>query len=269
MEYVKKQRLGQIKACASEKATHVLQTKEEYSEMIGIASMYRDKMQKSEAREKTAQEKVSTLQSENSRLREDTSSLRSENMQLSQTTVKVTALEQEKEDLQKRVSELEEAAIQGEGLNRNLLRIMRERANAERHISPKKQHDGFIVLQSREWRERLPNKNILRTWKSIIQTPFDASMELRYVEKQIFEALTECVLADISCTRYVLPEDNGRCVCSEDGENVLYSWRFCADFRSGYWNAIIYTTLPLVVPLERRARHQRENRKTVSISAKK
>ena len=36
------------------------------------------------------------------------------------------------------------------GLNENLLRIARERANAERKLKPKKEHTGYLVVSSGE-----------------------------------------------------------------------------------------------------------------------
>ena len=36
------------------------------------------------------------------------------------------------------------------GLNENLLRIARERANADRKLKPKKEHTGYVVVSSTE-----------------------------------------------------------------------------------------------------------------------
>ena len=49
--------------------------------------------------------------------------------------------------------DLEEACRKIEylnGLNKNLLRIARERANADRKLRPKKTHTGYVVLTSSE-----------------------------------------------------------------------------------------------------------------------
>ena len=155
MEYVRKSSLGGFRLCGEEDATHVLQTHEEYSEMVGIASMYRDSSRKAEAREKGAREKYTALQSENRHLQEENtslqievSSLRRQVQQLTQSADRTVALEKEKNVLQNRISELEESVKQAEGLNRNLLRICTERSNADRNIRPKKQHDGYLVLIS-------------------------------------------------------------------------------------------------------------------------
>ena len=267
MEYVRKSSLGGFRTCGEDDATHVLQTHEEYSEMVGIASMYRDSSRKAEAREKRAREKYIALQSENKRLQEENaslqtevSSLRRQILQSAQSADHTAALEKEKIVLRDRVTELEQSVAQAEGLNRNLLRISRERANADRRISPKKRHDGYLVLQSREWRERLSDKSVMQTWKSVLQTPYDASMEPEIAEKQIFDDLVNYVLGDLGVIRYVPAEENGRCLLPEEGTsaNTLYCWRYNADYQSGYWSVIIYTINPLVVPPERRARQGRK-----------
>ena len=267
MEYVRKSSLGGFRLCGEEDATHILQTQEEYAEMIGIATMYRDNVRKAETREKATRKKYTALQTENKHLQEENATLRIENSSLckknSQSTQladRTAALEKEKNALRNRMAELEQAVSQAEGLNRNLLRICRERANADRNIRPKKQHDGYLVLQSREWRERLSDKSVMQTWKSVLQTPYDASMEPEIAEKQIFDDLVNYVLGDLGVIRYVPAEENGRCLLPEEGTsaNTLYCWRYNADYQSGYWSVIIYTINPLVVPPERRARQGRK-----------
>ena len=262
MEYVKKQAFGGIRTCGKDEATHVLQTVSDYGEMIEIASMYRDLSRTAEKREKKTKEKYNTLQLENTKLRENNSSLRDQIAMLSQEIKRAKNLEREKEELAVRITDLEAEVEKEKNLNQNLLRISRERANADRKISPKKQHDGYLVLQSQEWRERRSDKNtIRRTWRSIIQTPFDASVDPVIAEKQIFDSLTGSVLKSLGCDKYVLPEDNGKLYNTEDDENVLYFWYYGADYRSGYWNVFIYTTKPLIVPPDRRARNYRGRNK--------
>ena len=39
-------------------------------------------------------------------------------------------------------------------LHRNMIRIMTERANQKRGIKPKKNHDGYVVLESRQWTQK-------------------------------------------------------------------------------------------------------------------
>ena len=261
MEYMKKQSFGGLRACEKKEATHVLQSTAEYTQMINIASMYRESMQKAEARKEKAENKSTALQAENRQLQAKISSLKKDIEKSSQAMDQISVLEQEKRDLKARIAKLEDDVSQEKILNRNLLRIARERANADRRIFPKKQHDGYIVLQSREWRERLADRFVMHTWKSIIQTPYDSSMNLEIAGVHIFDDLVNFVLSDIGVTKYVSPEDSGHCFRSEDAEDILYCWRFVSDFRSGYISAIIYTTGQLVVSPDRRARQYREGTK--------
>ena len=53
----------------------------------------------------------------------------------------------------KLAAEQQESALQRE-LNANLLRITKERANAERDLKPKKEHTGYVVLTSAEKESR-------------------------------------------------------------------------------------------------------------------
>ena len=268
MEYVKKQTFGGVRTCHKDEATHVLQTVSDYDELIEIAAMYRDNARKAESREKKTREKYTALLSENEQIQDNNSSLRAQISSLhkkisnsAQFADLAASLEEEKTALQDHIAELEEAVEQAQGLNRNLLRISRERANADRRISPKKKHDGYLVLESREWRERLSDKTIMHTWKSVIQTPYDASMEPETVENQIFDDLVNFVLGDLGVSRYI-PAEDGNCMCPEDGDtgNTMYCWRYNADYRSGYWSVIIFTIHPLIVPQERRARKDRKAR---------
>ena len=60
--------------------------------------------------------------------------------------------------------DLEEACRKIEylnGLNKNLLRIARERANADRKLRPKKTHTGYVVLTSSEKEYRYKTMRII------------------------------------------------------------------------------------------------------------
>lgn len=263
MEYVKKNSLGVLKKCEEAEASHVMQTVGEYKELLDIAKMYRDDLYREQQRyldlkkaNASLQDKIERQQDENDRL---CSRVQDMELRISDTEKEYA---RRISDLKEHISEQDVAVKQAQKLNENLKRICRERANSDRNITPKKEHDGYLVLQSRDWGERLPDRRMVRTWKSVLQTPYDASIEQSVIEKQILEDLTERVLIDIGCLHYVSLEDNGTYTCVDDG-NVLYCWRCSADYKSGYWCVIIYTTKPLVVPLERRYRtvRRKQNRK--------
>lgn len=260
MEYVKRSSLGAVKKCNEEEASYVMQTMGEYKELLQIAKMYRDDLHREQQRYLDLKKVNASLQNKLERQQDENDRLCS---QVQDMELRISDTEKEYArritDLKEHISEQEVAVKQAQKLNKNLKRICRERANADRNITPKKEHDGYLVLQSREWRERLPDRRMVRTWKSVLQTPYDASIEQSVIEEQILEDLTEKVLVDIGCLHYVSPEDNGIYTYVDD-ENLLYCWHFCSDYKSGYWCVILYTTRPLIVPVERRYKNSQRTK---------
>ena len=171
-------------------------------------------------------------------------------------------------------------------LNDNLLRIMRERANQARGIQDKKVHNGFIVLESRQWMmkyervlwfdesvERLYYRGIKTleqavkdgyaairqswrtTWRSYIQTPFEASLLFKDIEEDLMAALMSS-LETMGCLDRQNDDSNGEYIefVDEDEKpiNGMFRWNFKANYRTGLWEAEVYTTEELVVPEENR-----------------
>lgn len=263
MEYIKRNSLGVLKKSEEADASHVMQTVGEYKELLDIAKMYRDDLHREQQRYLDLKKANASLLNKLERQRDENDRLccRVQDMEL-----RISDIEKKYAgritDLKEHITEQDLAVKQAQKLNENLRRICRERANSDRGITPKKEHDGYLVLQSREWRERLSDRRMVRTWKSVIQTPYDASIEPEVIEKQVFGDLIDGVLVDIGCLHYVLPEDNGKYTYEDDG-SVMYCWRYSTDYKSGYWCVIIYTTRPLVVPVERRHKKSqgKKNRK--------
>ena len=166
-------------------------------------------------------------------------------------------------------------------LNNNLKRIARERANQARNIRPKKDHDGYLVMISRQWTEHYEyeytkeeydaldssfrnrhsfpykEKRTASAWKSTIQTPYDASIPLNQIRGQIMSDLWNGgVLEDIGCPKMLKDEYNGTYYewPDEDGYGVngMYRWTFQANYKAGYWELEIFTTKSLRVPEGRR-----------------
>lgn len=176
--------------------------------------------------------------------------------------------------LQEQLANAQTAVRNEKNLNENLVRIMRERANQSRGIKPKKQHDGYIVLESRQWKEKYKEeiwdtedhraryvgslgvarkKGYLRTvqktadtWKSLLQTPYESRIPLDQVRYKIEEDLLgKEILRGIGCTGMHEGYENS---AFDRNENILYRWVFKANHHSRLWELEIYTTNELTVP---------------------
>ena len=82
-------------------------------------------------------------------------------------------------------------ALERENLNKNLLRIMKERANADREIVPKKKHHGYIILYLQELyvkQEAYKSSTCDEppTWKTQVQTPYPINFKSFEIKKQVF-----------------------------------------------------------------------------------
>lgn len=61
-------------------------------------------------------------------------------------------------------------------LNKNLIRICTERANAERKIPNKKDRSGYMIAGTKEINFRLKNGNYTDAWETTLRTPWPYNM---------------------------------------------------------------------------------------------
>ena len=151
-------------------------------------------------------------------------------------------------------------------LNANLLRISRERANADRGLRPKKVHTGYVVVTSseKEIRYRGGRNKLLtaKVWETVLQSPYSVDFTESQARQLIEEnLLTEKngLLADVGIT--LICHGNGYETLTEVENwkeikilhNALFSRQLRANYRVGYWEYIIQHTKPLgIVPTEMR-----------------
>ena len=138
-EFVKKPAIGGYKpvpgGSSDSECTHVILTLGEYA---GLKREISSAQQAARNAEYNADKKIHQIQSEaQSRITD------------AEKKVAKNTAEWEK----KLAAEQQESALQRE-LNANLLRITKERANAERGLKPKKEHNGYVVLTSVEKESR-------------------------------------------------------------------------------------------------------------------
>lgn len=153
-------------------------------------------------------------------------------------------------------------------LNANLLRISKERANADRKLRPKKEHTGYLVVFSGEKEHQFKDENrrVKRVllWETVIQSPYVVDFPEAQIRKQILE---ELLRKDEDGYRLIdrlgingiynkgygsMIEDREWCT-GPDKFNIMLKPKFRANFRAGYWEVICLHTKPLnVVPKDMR-----------------
>lgn len=177
---------------------------------------------------------------------------------------------------QQKVSSMEQALAGAQeeiayqrNLNANLLRISRERANAERKLKPKKEHTGFVVVTSGEKEHRYKDGNRhLRTVllrETVLQSPYSVDFTEAQARKEIFEDLFQgdesgCSLIERMGIDAFYADGYAELV--EDTQwrdvyqqyNVMVETHLKANFRTGYWELSCLHTKPLgVIPKDMRA----------------
>ena len=142
-----------------------------------------------------------------------------------------------------------------------LLRINRERANAERGLRPKKTRPGYIVLYSEEkdYPYRDGRKLIkVRMWETTLQSPYPTGLAeaaaRRQLEEDLFSEENEWLSAAIGITgRYLDDYEKMRAEKHLNTNDPFFQGnialatlqRLKRNFRSGYWEVSLLHTKPL------------------------
>jgi len=159
----------------------------------------------------------------------------------------------EKQDSQKRIEAIQSDFNKSQmeihrlnDLNANLLRIMRERANSRRGVKPKKNHHGYIILdssqqnyvfrylvQGRTYSDEYP------CWKVRVQSPYDCSIPYETIKKNIERDLlsifgsslgVKSVYSDIS----KLNHESIKEMWDED-KNFIFKTSYKANMKACLW----------------------------------
>lgn len=230
--------------------THVLLTKEEYMRLL--------------------QEKAKAEQEKRFAEGEAREKIRMSEQELKYRTAAAEKFAKEKiqQVEQELDAERSESAYQ-RSLNENLLRISRERANADRRLRPKKEHTGYVVVSSAEkeisYKDYYGKNKKVMLWETVLQSPYSVDFTEEQARHQMQELFNR--------------GENGRWLISQIGinastdggyahlisdpktrmelavRNFLLDKRLRANYRAGYWEIIFLHTKPLsVVPKNMRAR---------------
>lgn len=229
--------------------THVILTKKEYDKLLREIS---DAEQEARITRHNADKEIRQAQGDAQR--------RVEHVE-HETAKKV-------EELEKALgAERKESALQ-RGLNANLLRISKERANADRKLRPKKGHTGYVVVSSMEKEHRYKDGNrnwcSVMLWETVLETPYAVDFEVAEVRELIQELFQKdedghWLIRRIGITGDY-PEGYSDMIYDKDWRedyhkyNVMLDRRLKANYRTCFWEIIFLHTKPLAaVPADMRA----------------
>ena len=223
--------------------THVIQTRQEYEMLLNQRD--RAKREKEEA-ERAAAREISRVKQEAAH-------------EADRAAQRAQVLQQ----VERKTAEIADQRA----LNANLLRISRERANADRGLRPKKVHTGYVVVMSseKEIRYKTGRNKLLtaKVWETVLQSPysvdFTESQARQLIEEDLL-ARKNGLLADVGITMICSGSSYENLIETENwkeikaAHNTLFSRQLRANYRVGYWEYIIQHTKPLgIVPADMRA----------------
>ncbi len=184
---------------------------------------------------------------------------------------------------EERVRIAEEERDRQSNLNKNLLRITRERANAKRGLQPKKEHHGYRfsgkIMQTKTICGHDKKEGALYTdvWTAILETPYDGTIPIHQIEDKIFGDLMGegGILKKLYINSFTWKDNpsriwKGTYTEAIDGvdanKNYLFDYKFMVNPKSRLWEIQI-TTTKSIRPLDemmgprRRKKEQEEVKK--------
>lgn len=258
--YVRKAITG-YRQVPQEEATHYIEDLQEHTQICREHKELSKKLQ-------AAEENIRHLKSEHK-----TEILRQEELIRIEYETQVQNLNAKITDLSSQLTVCIQGLAEEKAKNTNLVRILRERANAIRGIRPKKKHDGYIITSCRQHRdyreirhswedyqkkpssyrkkhryapiERLP----VMAWKLTVLSPCQVGLPVKQVEQLVFSEMRDGILKEIGCDK--VSDSNGTYPATSEGQCILYRWDLSADIKTGLWAVEIYITGQPCIPRER------------------
>lgn len=249
-EFVKKSMVGYKKVDGGHsdpECTHVIVTLDEYDGLL------RDVRQAQRSAQQTKEEAASQI----ARIKQETEA---EAHRAAENAAKQVKAVEGLLDEEKRRRAYQER------LNSNLLRISKERANADRKLKPKKTHTGYAVTFSAEkeyrYRERRTTVSVM-LWETVLQTPYSVDFTEEQVKVQTQELFEKDDEGNWLIQRIGINANYGGAYENmlNDREwtdwqdyNVLLEQKYRANYKTGYWELVFTHTKALgVVPDDMRS----------------
>lgn len=142
----------------------------------------------------------------------------------------------------------DEAIASLEARHGNMLRMSKERANADRNLRPKKWHTGYPVIRSTQ--KKIKNEIV---WETLVQTHYHFDLAAEAADEEIQRDLftEKGLIYNLGITdRYEGPYESMKTEMRRKGKkveelNVVFSCRLERDFQGKYWKVWIMHTRPL------------------------
>lgn len=142
----------------------------------------------------------------------------------------------------------DEAIASLEARHGNMLRMSKERANADRNLRPKKWHTGYSVIRSTQ--KKIKNEIV---WETLIQTHYHFSLVAEAADEEIQRDLftEKGLIYNLGITdRYEGPYESMKTEMRRKGKkvdelNVAFTCRLERDFQGKYWKVWVMHTKPL------------------------
>ena len=168
MEYIKKGTLGYSATKSDTNATHVALDISEYTALLNEIRNYTVKIKELEVQVKHVQRHGINEQNK----------LLNANVQL----------HEQLDNLSSEYEEMKNELVNKTNHNNFLLKIMKERANADRRLQPKKQHSGYVFLSTttEEYKFKEDGKQCkVKLFKSTFQTPYNMDCDYEFVFEHV------------------------------------------------------------------------------------
>jgi len=143
-------------------------------------------------------------------------------------------------------------------LNANLIRINKERSNAKRGLKPKKEHHGYIVLDSMQhnYNFRWNGKRVITEnfpcWKVRIQSPYDSSIPYETIVRDIVNDLFNVFGSRLGINKVF--SDIGKYSLEalhdlwQNDDNFIFRTLYKSNIKSGFWEIEYLVKSCITVP---------------------
>ncbi len=164
-------------------------------------------------------------------------------------TGQISSLKTKKADLEKKIEFLEQSLKKEKRKNQHLVRICKEKANADRDLTPRKKHSGYVEVSKELMELSLKVKETtgfgagertvyvnktFKFWKYHIQTPYLKSLE--------YDTFYNLLLNDFSLKKFIIENlSNFNPKESYLYSELIYNLSPTTRLNSNYWEIKFFT----------------------------